>query len=71
MSFTRFTDMEQLGKRKQRLHFNRRAAGEILDAAVRSLKRAKILHDAIEKWYTAPMEFKKAGAIVAGDVEKS
>ncbi len=69
VSFTRFTDMEQLGKRKQRLHFNRRAAGEILDAAVRSLKRAKILHDAIEKWYTAAMDFKKAGAIGDGVIE--
>ena len=63
ISFTRFTDMEQLSKRKQRLHFNRRAAGEILDAAVRSLKRAKAIHDALETQYTSAMDFEKAAAL--------
>ncbi len=63
ISFTRFTDMEQLSRRKQRLHFNRRAASEILDAAVRSLKRAKSIHDAIEKHYTAAMDFDKVNSL--------
>ncbi len=63
ISFTRFTDMEQLSKRKQRLHFNRRAAGEILDSAVRSLKRAKAIHDALETQYTSAMDFEKAAAL--------
>lgn len=57
ISFTRFTDMEQLAARKQRLRFNRRAAEELLDAAVRTLRRAKSLHDLIEKEYGAAMDY--------------
>lgn len=57
VSFTRFTDMEQLAVRKQRLRFNRRAAEELLEAAVRSLRRAKSIHDLIEREYGAAMDF--------------
>ena len=57
ISFSRFTDMEQLAQRKQRLRFNRRAAGEILDAAVRSLRRAKSIHDILERVYGSAMDF--------------
>lgn len=59
ISFTRFTNMEQLAAKKQRLRFNRRAAEELLDAAVRSLRRAKSLHDLIEKEYGSAMNFAK------------
>ena len=69
ISFTRFTDMEQLARRKQRLRFNRRAAGEILDAAVRSLKRAKAIHDAMETHYTAAMDFRKSDVLSARTAE--
>ena len=57
VSFSRFTDMEALARRRQRLRFNRRAAGEILDAAARSLRRAKGIHDLIEAEYAAAVDF--------------
>lgn len=57
--FTRFTDMEQLKKKKQRMRFNQRMAAELLDESVRSLQKAKSTHDALEQLYGHAMDYKK------------
>ncbi|MGI5893776.1 MAG: hypothetical protein ACOX6P_04195 [Candidatus Merdivicinus sp.] len=71
ISFSRFTDMEALSRRKQRLRFNRRAADEILDAAVRSLRRAKNIHDRIEEAYGKAVDFEAVQEISALTIEKA
>lgn len=71
ISFTRFTDMEQLTLRKQRLRFNRRAAEELLEAASRSLRRAKNLHDLIEKEYGAAIDFEKLEQVTQETLERA
>ena len=57
--FTRFTDMEALKKKKQRMRFNQRMAAELLDESVRSLQKAKSIHDALEQVYGHAMDYKK------------
>lgn len=69
VSFTRFTDLEELSRKKQRLRFNRRAANEILDAAARSLRKAKLLHDGLEKIYTSAMDFDACEALTKQTAE--
>jgi len=55
--YTRFTDMEALGRRRQYLRFNHRAAKELILAAVEHLKRAKEIHDELERQYTDAVDF--------------
>lgn len=57
--FTRFTDMEALKKKKQRMRFNQRMAAELLDESVRSLQKAKSIHDALEEVYGHAMNYQK------------
>ena len=63
--------MEQLTLRKQRLRFNRRAAEELLEAASRSLRRAKNLHDLIEKEYGAAIDFEKLEQVTQETLERA
>ena len=46
----RFTDMEALRQKKQRLSFNRRAARELIGEAVTLLEGAKQVHDQLESY---------------------
>ncbi len=69
ISFSRFTELESLARRRQRLRFNHRAAGEILDAAVRSMRRAKLLHDALEAQYAEAVDFSAVEALSHQTVE--
>lgn len=55
--FTRFTDMEQLRRRRQFLNFNRKAAAELLSAAIDRLKQAKLIHDQLEEQYHSAVDF--------------
>lgn len=55
----RFTDLPALRLKKQRLTFNRRAARELLQGAAELLAEAKAVHDALEKYYMAAMDFQK------------
>ena len=71
ISFSRFTDMEALSRRRQRLRFNRRAADEILDAAVRSLRRAKGIHDLIEEHYSAAVDFSAVEELTARTIRSA
>lgn len=53
----RFLDTEKLSKIKNRLAFNQRIQNELINEAVISLKRAKLIHDEIEKIYISAMDF--------------
>ena len=63
MYYTRFTDTDALKRKKQRLAFNRKAAAELLGEAVASLKNAKAIHDELESYYTAAVDFKQVSAM--------
>ncbi|MCL2343658.1 MAG: hypothetical protein FWC62_07165 [Firmicutes bacterium] len=56
----RFTDAQAMHAHKQRLSFNRRAAGDLLSGASDILREAKASHDELEQYYTAAMDFAKA-----------
>lgn len=53
----RFTDEATLRERRQRLSFNRRAARELLGEAVGVAAEAKALHDEMERFSRAAMDF--------------
>lgn len=53
----RFLDLKKLSKIKNRLAFNQRIQNELVNEAVISLKRAKLIHDEIEKIYISAMDF--------------
>lgn len=53
----RFCNVSQLHQKRQRLSFNRRAASELITAAVDTLKQAKSIHDDLEKLYVECMDF--------------
>lgn len=61
----RFTDMVKLKTRKQRISFNRKAAQEMLGEAVKLLVESKNIHDEIESYYIASMDYKKVDARAA------
>ena len=53
----RFYDREALSRHKNRLAFNKRSRDEMLLAATESLKKAKSVHDELEKYYISAMDF--------------
>ncbi len=53
----RFVDARELSSNRQKLSFNRRVASELLDSACECLKKAKEVHDQIEKYYIDIMDF--------------
>ena len=60
----RFCDTDVLKRHKNRVTFDRRAAREMLDEAVGKLQNAKKIHDELERYYVAAMDFdriKQAG----------
>ena len=57
---TRFEDRGALYAYKNRFSFCRRAMDELLDGAVEKLEEAKRLHDCLESYYIAAMDFGKA-----------
>lgn len=61
--FSRFTDKNKLRLKKQRLSFNKRAAREILEEAVKSLVKAKAYHDDLEEIYRSGVNFDQIGRI--------
>lgn len=56
----RFTDMEAMRLKKQRLAFNRKGAAEMLRESTRCLSEAKALHDTLESYYIEAMDFSLA-----------
>ena len=61
----RFCDTDVLKRHKNRIAFDRRAAREMLDEAVAKLRNAKQIHDELERYYIAAMDFDRLGE--AGD----
>ncbi len=53
----RFMNMTELHKNRQRVCFNRKASGELISMACETLREAKLIHDDIEKYYVAAMDF--------------
>ncbi len=53
----RFTDTEELAKKKHRLSFNSKAFSELLGEAVSLLQGAKATHDRLEALYISEMSF--------------
>lgn len=70
INYTRFTDVEALKSRKNFLSFNKKVAGEIISSAVSVLKRAKEIHDELEKQYTDAVSFEKVDEKTAEVIEK-
>ncbi len=68
--FSRFTDKSKLRLKKQRLSFNRRAAKEILDEAVKSLVKAKAYHDELEDIYQSGVDFDLIGRVQENTVKE-
>ena len=59
VNFSRFTNVEQLRRKKQRLSFNKKAACELFEEAVRTLKEAKAVHDDLESCYLTAVDFSR------------
>ena len=53
----RFTDINILRECRNRLTFNRRVAKELLLGAIKTLSKAKAVHDKLEKYYIDAMDF--------------
>ncbi|MBC8546760.1 hypothetical protein H8711_07405 [Clostridiaceae bacterium NSJ-31] len=66
----RFMDMDGLRTKKQRLSFNRKAIAELLGEASRLLAEAKEIHDELERFYTANMNFNQVDAVCKKTIEK-
>ena len=61
----RFSDADVLRQHNNRIAFDRRAAEEMLDEAVGKLANAKTIHDELERYYIAAMDFD--GLAAAGE----
>lgn len=60
---SRFIDTEHLSQCRQRLHFNRRAASELLKQASYLQQEAKHNHDQLEKLYQSGIDFTLVDAV--------
>jgi hypothetical protein len=54
---TRFVDNANLMPYRARLHFNRRAADELIQQAIALMAQAKSCHDELETYYRAAVDF--------------
>lgn len=66
----RFTDAEQLKKSRKRIAFNKKAAAQMLEQAVRLLAEAKGMHDQLEQSYISAMDFDKVDAVCVRTLDK-
>lgn len=66
----RFTDNGLLSLQKQKLAFNKKAADEMINEAVVSLKQAKKIHDELEEIYISAMDFDKLDRIKKQTVKR-
>lgn len=62
----RFTDMDALRMKKQRMSFCRKAAAEMLRMAVGSLASAKSMHDELESCYANAMDYERLNTLTDG-----
>ncbi|WP_156136502.1 hypothetical protein [Candidatus Soleaferrea massiliensis] len=66
----RFLDLEQLKKRKQRIHFNQRIINEMLAESGKLVTQSKVIHDDLEKYYTQNTDFDKVAAKIQETTDK-
>ena len=67
----RFMDSRIIEKNKQDIKTNKKLTKQLLDEAILNLKKAKSIHDDLEKYYVQSMDFKKVSDIadrVIGDI---
>ncbi len=67
----RFCDMAAMGEKRETLKFNRKAAEELLREAIKIIAAAKSVHDELESYYIAAMDFEKSAEIlnrIAGEI---
>lgn len=62
LNLTRLYNKGGLTLKRQRLRMNRSACSKLLEEAVQTLKDAKAVHDEIERYYVAVMDFGKVTA---------
>ena len=62
INFMRFTDIERLKLKKQRLAFNRKVATELISESIKTLRIAKSNHDSIEKHYINSVDWDMVNA---------
>ncbi len=55
----RFEFVKQLHQSKERLKFNKKAIGYLLNCAFTTLQQAKAVHDSLESYYIKAMDFEK------------
>ena len=67
---TRFTEAEAMSARRQRMSFNRRAARELLEQASATAAEAKAVHDAMEAYSIAAMDWAHAEAMGNALIDK-
>ncbi len=56
----RFLNTDIISRHKNRIAFNNRSRDELLNEAVLQLKKAKSIHDELEKYYIEAMDFDKS-----------
>lgn len=69
----RFTDMKQLSTSQQKLRFLQRCADDLTHAAAAQIAQAKNLHDDLEAYYVAAMDFeqcRRAGDLLLAHILK-
>lgn len=57
ISYTRFSDFSALKNKKQLINFNKKAANELIEEAIKTLIHAKEIHDLLELQYTDAVDF--------------
>ena len=72
LNLTRFYDKKLIAQRKTRLKMNKAACKDLTDEAASTIKAAKEIHDEIESYYVASMDFDKINAVtksIIGEIE--
>lgn len=66
----RFIDTAALAEHKNRLCYNKKVCRELTEESICFLKKAKAVHDKLEKLYIEEMDFEKANEFVDRFIEK-
>lgn len=66
----RFVSQKQLHLSRERMKFNKKAARELMNSATDALARAKAVHDKLENYYIAAMDFIALDSFTEEFIEK-
>ncbi len=67
----RFCDCEALSKNRNSLSFNKKASAELLTESIGFLKKAKAVHDKLERLYIEEMDFERANEFTERFISES